>query len=47
MDIGRGDTFDHVVSMNSCEKGLSDAAECAGIDKFSNVKMWRYEYDHD
>jgi predicted dehydrogenase len=38
MDIGRGDTFDHVVSMSSREKGLSDAAKRAGIDKFSDVK---------
>lgn len=38
MDIGRGDTFDHVVSMSSREKSLSDAAKRAGIDKFSNVK---------
>ena len=47
MDIGRGGTFDHVVSMSSREKGLSDAAKRAGIHKFSNVKMGRYEYDHD
>ncbi|MFT6064762.1 MAG: putative dehydrogenase [Paraglaciecola sp.] len=38
MDIGRGDTFDHVVSMSSREKGLSDAAKRAGIEKFSKVK---------
>lgn len=38
MDIGRGDTYDHVVSMSSREKSLSDAAKKANINKFSNVK---------
>lgn len=38
MDIGRGDTFDHVVSMSSREKSLSDAAKRSGVDKFSNIK---------
>lgn len=38
MDIGRGDTYDHVVSMSSREKSLSDAAKRAGENKFSNIK---------
>lgn len=38
MDIVRGDTFDHLVSMSSLKKGLNDSAKLAGIDKFSNVK---------
>ncbi|MDG1195138.1 MAG: Gfo/Idh/MocA family oxidoreductase [Polaribacter sp.] len=38
MDIGRGDTFDHLVSMSSREKSLSNAVKHAGIEKFSNIK---------
>lgn len=38
MDIGRGDTYDHVVSMSSREKSLSDAALKNGAPEFAKVK---------
>lgn len=38
MDIGRGDTYDHVVSMSSREKSLSNAAKRFEKNKFSDVK---------
>ena len=38
MNIGRGDTYDHVVSMSSREKSLSDAAKRANLPQFQNVK---------
>lgn len=37
MDIGRGDTYDHVVSMSSREKSLSDAAKKHN-SPFTNIK---------
>lgn len=37
MDIGRGDTYDHVVSMSSREKSLSDAAK-AHNSPHTNIK---------
>lgn len=38
MDIGRGDTYDHIVSMSSREKSLSDAAKKANLPEFQNIK---------
>lgn len=38
MDIGRGDTYDHVVSMSSREKSLSEAAKRVGENEFSKIK---------
>ncbi|MAD96746.1 MAG: acetylgalactosaminidase [Flavobacteriaceae bacterium] len=37
MDIGRGDTYDHIVSMSSREKSLSNAAKKHGAPQFANV----------
>ena len=37
MDIGRGDTYDHVVSMSSREKSLSDAAKKHN-SPYTNIK---------
>lgn len=38
MNIGRGDTYDHLVSMSSREKSLSDAAKKHNKSKFTDVK---------
>ena len=38
MDIGRGDTYDHIVSMSSREKSLSLAAKNNGSPQFADVK---------
>ncbi len=38
MNIGRGDTYNYVVSMSSRERSLSNAAKKSNIDKFSDIK---------